>query len=124
MLCVYEETVEYGITSTLFDLIVDLTLNLKMYIHITVKFAQSLVIKHLKLNAISKKLKLQVMPTWNMLSSLLLALDDPPGLELSPLFGFMAGFSCTLGFFLFASKEQTNIYQILAPHCFHSKDAK
>lgn len=44
-----------------------------------------------------------VIPTWNMLSSpLLLPLDEPPGLELSPLFGFLAGFSGALDFFLFA----------------------
>ena len=38
-----------------------------------------------------------------MLSSPLpLPLDEPPGLELSPLFGFLAGFSGALDFFLFA----------------------
>lgn len=43
------------------------------------------------------------IPTWNMLSSpLLLALDEPPSLELSPLLVFLAGFSGVLGFFLFA----------------------
>lgn len=39
-------------------------------------------------------------------SALLLPLDEPPGLELSPLFGFLAGFSGALGFFLFALKQK------------------
>lgn len=59
-----------------------------------------------------------IFPIWNMLSSPLLGLEDPPCLELSPLFGFLAGFSCTVGFLFFASKEPRNTYQIVAmvPH--------
>lgn len=54
----------------------------------------------------SEQLKL-LIPTWNMLSSpLLLALAEPPGLELSPLFGFLACFSGALDFFLFAFKKR------------------
>ncbi len=44
-----------------------------------------------------------VILTWNMLSSqLLLPLEEPPDLELSPVFGFLIGFSSALDFFLFA----------------------
>lgn len=74
--------------------------------------------------------------TWNMLSSpLLLPLDDPPGLELSPLFAFLAGFSGALGFFLFAFKTNTfsnlphinygqKMYLIYGPDSAAQKDNK
>lgn len=45
--------------------------------------------------------------TWNMLSSPLLPpLEDPPGFELSPLFGFLDGFSDWLVFFLLALRKK------------------
>jgi len=42
-----------------------------------------------------------------MLSSPPLLLEEPPGLEVSPLFAFLAGFSGALGFFLFAWKHKS-----------------
>lgn len=60
--------------------------------------------------------------TWNMLSSpLLLPLEEPPGLELSPLFGFLDGLSVWLVFFLLALKKKANNKNnnIKAPSCKH-----
>lgn len=55
-----------------------------------------------------------IFPIWNMLSSLLLLpLDEPLGLELSPLFGFLAGFSGALDFFLFACRECSSLLATL-----------
>lgn len=57
----------------------------------------------LGINTLHGDMVVIVILTWNMLSSPLpLPLEEPPGFELSPLFGFLAGFSGALGFFLFA----------------------
>lgn len=65
----------------------------------------------------------QTSPTWNMLSSPFpLPLEEPPGLELSPLFGFLDGFSDWLVFFRLAFKQANDNNNLQAPTRIHGEE--